>query len=272
VTAHPTHHPTHRPTAHPTHKHKRSDEEVADEEGVIIDWTSHCQPIQNQGSCGSCYAFGSIAAIETQLSIKGKGKHKLSEQDFIDCTFAEWGNAAPTNFTFLCTKFNMGCNGGSASCGIAALQQKRGNHTFTESQYPYHRAKGTCHSPGTPNNLLSNLALHVVSSKHLGGTGFNEADMAAQLKHGPLIIQIYASSTKLQHYRSGVYNDPVGCGSRAPNHIVLLVGMGVDTKTHLPYWKIRNSWGTNWGERGYLRMIRGKGMCAITQSEFDYLS
>jgi hypothetical protein len=60
----------------------------------------------------------------------------------------------------------------------------------------------------------------------------------------------------MQFYSSGVSN-PLFCDAKKLDHGVLIAGYGVANGT--PYWKIKNSWGTTWGEQGYYRIIKGKG-------------
>ncbi|XP_033847474.1 cathepsin S-like [Periophthalmus magnuspinnatus] len=78
---------------------------------------------------------------------------------------------------------------------------------------------------------------------------------------GPISIAIDASD--ISQYTSGVYYNPY-CGQDL-NHAVLLVGYGTDDITGLDYWLVKNSWGPNWGENGYIRMARNKNqMCGMS--------
>lgn len=63
--------------------------------------------------------------------------------------------------------------------------------------------------------------------------------------------------------RSGVYND-VACNSQTINHAVTIVGYGVQNTT-INYWVVRNSWGTGWGQKGYILMVRGTNLCHIEE-------
>ena len=91
----------------------------------------------------------------------------------------------------------------------------------------------------------------------------DEDQIAAQLMaRGPLSVLLDA--TMLQYYKRGVWDPKIlKCKSDGTDldHAVLLVGWGVDGKK--PYWTVKNSWGTRWGEDGYFRIARGKGMCGI---------
>ena len=78
----------------------------------------------------------------------------------------------------------------------------------------------------------------------------------------PVSVAIEADQSVFQLYRGGVLAD-ARCGD-AVDHGVLVVGYGHDPGTGLDYWRIKNSWGTSWGEAGYARLVRGRNMCAIT--------
>jgi hypothetical protein len=94
----------------------------------------------------------------------------------------------------------------------------------------------------------------------------NEAALlAAVTDHGPLSVAIEADQAVFQFYHSGVLTG--ACGTHL-DHGVLLVGFGVDPVSKIPFWKVKNSWGGNWGESGYVRIQRGKrwpvgGECGI---------
>ncbi|CAF3296494.1 unnamed protein product [Rotaria sp. Silwood2] len=75
---------------------------------------------------------------------------------------------------------------------------------------------------------------------------------------GPLSAALNAE--QLQFYHEGIFNPPV-CNPKTLNHAVLLVGWGQEGST--PYWIVKNSWGVNWGEHGYFRILRGNGTCGI---------
>merc|ERR1711918_74516 len=95
----------------------------------------------------------------------------------------------------------------------------------------------------------------------------DEAAMLEQLvKVGPYAISIDATDSNMQHYSSGVAN-PSGCKNGIDqnrlDHAVLLVGFG--TEGGQDYWKIKNSWGADWGENGYYRVVRGENKCGLAE-------
>lgn len=120
------------------------------------------------------------------------------------------------------------------------------------------------------HELWSRLASAVNRSKAqvtLGGLkGFkvvglrNERVMKQYVgRSGPLSVCVNA--TRWHHYREGVMT---GCDDRRTDHCVQLVGYGHDAASGLDYWKLRNSWGTQFGEGGYLRVEMGTDACDIS--------
>ena len=80
---------------------------------------------------------------------------------------------------------------------------------------------------------------------------------------GPIAVGLNASPKSFNFYKSGIYNDP-SCTKLVQNHGVVLVGYGTDSVAG-DYWIIKNSWGTTWGENGYMRISRNREMCGINQ-------
>lgn len=193
------------------------------------DWrtTGTVAPIQSQGQCGSCWAFSAISSVEQKIALKHNQFYKLSEQQLVDCNTQ-----------------NYGCNGGYMS---RAFQYIRQNRITTNHSYPYEAVRRTCRRRGT-SPLFSIRGYGLVRSTASMST------VQQLAKEHVLVIGIHANR-HFQFYQSGIFNGPC---TNSLNHAVNIVGY---TPT---FWIIRNSWGMNWGEQGYMRLDRTNGwICGI---------
>jgi C1A family cysteine protease len=199
-----------------------------------IDWVDKgaVTPIKNQGQCGSCWAFSTTGAVEGLYQIKTGKLVSLSEQDLVDCA-SSYGN--------------QGCNGGLMDNGFQYIID---NGICTEKDYPYKGKDGTC-KVCTRNKYITGCA--DVKSK-------DEDELMRAVAKQPVSIAIEADKLSFQFYRSGVYSAK-NCGTNL-DHGVLLVGYGEEDGKK--YWKVKNSWGTTWGNDGYINILRGTGLCGVT--------
>jgi len=190
--------------------------------------------VKNQGSCGSCWAFSTMGCIEARYYINFKESVRFSEQQLVDCD----------------TEVDEGCNGGLMEYAFAYLEK---NGIETEDDYPYTGYDGSCKYSKTK-------AVAIVSNYTKLETT-DEDDIKEYLySQGPLAIAINADP--FQYYSGGIIDeDEQSCDPEGLNHGVVLVGYGTSGTT--PYWIIRNSWGSSWGEKGYVRVARGKGTCGV---------
>merc|ERR1712054_632882 len=129
----------------------------------------------------------------------------------------------------------------------------------TESSYSYSGTTGTCST--AKENAHDGIAPGVVSSFE-DVTPNSESQLAAAVAEGPVSVAIEADQSGFQFYKSGVFSGT--CGTNL-DHGVLVVGYGTDSGKD--YWKVKNSWGTTWGQNGYILMARDisskKGQCGI---------
>ena len=129
------------------------------------------------------------------------------------------------------------------------------NFAELESVYPYTAVDGTC-----MYNTSSTTAVDV--SSYLNVTIDDVAAMKAAVAQQPVSVSLDAGHL-FMYYTSGVL-DSTKCGTRL-DHAVLVVGYGIDAPTGLEYWTVKNSWGTSWGEAGYIKLaiIDGVGVCGV---------
>uniref|UniRef100_A0A7S2QDC9 Peptidase C1A papain C-terminal domain-containing protein n=1 Tax=Zooxanthella nutricula TaxID=1333877 RepID=A0A7S2QDC9_9DINO len=199
-----------------------------------VDWrdTEAVQPVRDQGHCGSCWAFASVAALEGAWWVATGEPLALSEQQLVDCS-----------------SFGSGCGSGYPQ---GALTYLRRSPVCTRASYPYRAEDGLC----TEANCTAGIPRGgVVGIKIVGSRSWpssEEALMEAILQQ-PVVVAMDATDRAFQHYSGGIYN---ACHRMAIlTHVVVLVGYGADKG--LTNWLIKNSWGTGWGEAGYFRLIRG---------------
>ncbi|XP_060735066.1 cathepsin L-like isoform X3 [Tachysurus vachellii] len=181
------------------------------------------------------YFADMTGALEGQTYKKTGKLVPLSKQQLVDCS----------------TK-NSGCNGGLMNLAFEYVKENKGINT--EESYPYEAKNGSCrYNPNT------------VGATCDGYMDINSGDEYA-LKEavatiGPISVAIDASNKSFKLYASGIYDEPY-CSSSKLNHGVLVVGYGTDDGKD--YWLVKNSWGLNWGDKGYIKMYRNKdNQCGI---------
>ncbi|XP_030203036.1 cathepsin L1 isoform X5 [Gadus morhua] len=178
-----------------------------------VDWRQKglVSPVQNQGHCGSCWAFSTVGALEGQMARKTGVLQPLSPQNLMDCSYE-----------------NHGCKGGWVS---KAFQYIIDNDGIDSGRcYPYEEKVRDCRysSRGRAGYCVSFAA--VPSSNEM-------ALQAVVALVGPVSVSINAGLPSFHHYKEGVY-DPPDCSTQTINHAVLVVGYGTDQG--LDYWIVKN--------------------------------
>jgi len=200
-----------------------------------LDWSQKgaVTGIKDQGQCGSCWAFSTTGAIEGTVQLNHGVLTSLSEQQLMDCSYS-YGN--------------LGCSGGLMD---NAFQYAEANGLCTEAAYPYTAKDSTCKSTSCSMSAYTKIS-------NYKDVAHNENSLGAAVDSTPISVAIEADQSGFQLYKSGVFSGI--CGKNL-DHGVLLVGYGTDSGQD--YWKVKNSWGTSWGEAGYIRMIRNQDECGI---------
>jgi len=194
-----------------------------------FDWREQGKltPPKNQGNCGSCWAFSTVAVLQDALSLHGKGQIALSEQYLLSCNKEGWS-----------------CEGGFFAHDYHKALPMGG---VPEAEFPYVTKQVAC---------KTNLShpYHIASWSFLPSVNENtpptlEAIKNAIYTYGPIGAAVGASDAFMS-YSSGVFNQ---CDGTQPNHAIVLVGWDDDGQ----YFVMKNSWGTSWGDQGYMKIKYG---------------
>jgi len=210
--------------------------EVVGEVAASVNWVNSgaVTPVKNQGQCGSCWSFSTTGSLEGAWQINTGSLTSMSEQQFVDCD-----------------KSSMGCNGGSMA---TAFSWAKNQNVATESSYPYKAVDGTCKSSFSTAIPQGG----VTGYKSVGSLFFKATvdKMQSAIQQQPVSIAIQADQTSFQHYTSGILSGT--CGTQL-DHGVLAVGYD----SSAGYWLVKNSWGTSWGENGYVRITQQGNECGV---------
>jgi len=201
----------------------------------------HVSPVKNQKKCGSCVAFSNMAAIETCFKRVSGVFGDYSEQQLIDCGFGENGA--------------KGCDGAWTHSYIKWAADS-GKELIAEGSYPYKNDKPSLTCPTDIEGY--NKGAKVSGAWHTY-QGDEKTLKGLVAKHGAVVTSVSAYGP-FSDYKGGVFS---GCDNSDTDHAVTVVGYGKDKASGKKYWLIKNSWGTNWGEEGFIRLERDVGMCGV---------
>jgi len=204
-----------------------------------VDWRDdgYVTPVKDQGQCGSCWSFGATGSMEGAIMKKTGELVSLSEQNLVDCDHQ-----------------SSACNGGLEIYAFDYVIKNGGINT--EADYPYESGDGSRHSCRYDDSnrvlTISDYTEYPRDEELLTNTLSTE---------GPVSVGIDAGQRSFQHYTSGIYYD-ANCRKLLLNHAVLAVGYG--SQSDGDYYIVKNSWGTSWGDKGYVLMARNRdNACGI---------
>lgn len=230
----------------------------------------HCptlEEIRDQGSCGSCWAFGAVESMSDRFCIKYNQSAHISAEHLMTC----------------CRSCGDGCDGGYPG---AAWDYFKSDGLVTGGQYdsgqgcqPYlipkceHHTTGpypTCGdvlpTPKCEEKCQANYTTYSFDQdKHYGESSYSVSSSVEKIQteimnNGPVEAAFDVYSDFL-HYKEGVYEHT--SGSFLGGHAVKILGWGEDKTSGKPYWIIANSWNPTWGMNGFFWMVRGKDNCGI---------
>ncbi len=213
-----------------------------------IDWVAMgaVSSVKDQGSCGSCWAYSAAGALEAAYKLKYSTIYEpligVSAQWFIDCDTS-----------------NNGCDGGLMDSAFAFAEDASHGGLCSDTDYPYSTGSDVCKKRTTIPNSSPEGFYDV--------TPMSDEALATALNIQPISVGVDASSSAFQLYHYGVF-DNKACGEEV-NHAMLVVGYATDPSFGEHYWNVKNSWGTDWGENGYIRLTRNtnksqkSGTCGV---------
>jgi len=197
------------------------------------DWFQQgvCTPVYNQGQCGSCWAFSATETIESYFALAGGQLTQLSMEQIVDCDTSD-----------------QGCGGGFPSTAYQYVEGAGGIDSY--SSYPYTAEGG---QSGTCQFNSGNVVTTVTNYQSISGESglYSQASSA-----GPVSVCVDASSW--DSYSGGVLTS---CGNSV-DHCVQLTGYAQYNSAGA-YWIVRNSWGTDWGQSGFIWIAIGQDLCSI---------
>lgn len=205
-----------------------------------IDWRllGKVTPVKDQGNCGSCWTFSTVGAIESlRLIVNSSATNSTanySEQQLVNCD--SWNGA---------------CNGGDP---VRAMNWEYFNGTTSATTYPYTSGKGSWTSGDSKCSSLPK-AFQTFGANLV--KRYNTTDLMVAVNMQPVVVSVYADY--MFSYSSGLFNN---CSNSSQNHAVLLVGYTSDS------WIIKNSWGTGWGEKGFIRLNKTNPLCGAMISAY----
>jgi len=257
-------------SALPTFKFKSNElKDLPDNFDARAKWGSICpstKEVRDQGSCGSCWAFGASEAMTDRICIASNGELHvhISAEDLATC----------------CSSCGYGCNGGFPAAAWQYFQNTGivtgGNYDSKQGCQPYlipscdhhvahskNPCKGELPTPKCEKTCREGYNATFSHDKHFGSSSYNvDSDQNQIMKeiytNGP-VEAAFTVFSDFPNYKSGVYQHTTG--DMLGGHAIKILGWGVEDGT--PYWLVANSWNTHWGLGGFFKILRGSDHCGI---------
>ncbi|CAH9094701.1 unnamed protein product [Cuscuta epithymum] len=226
---------------------KRFTVQDSSETNDYCDWEKEgaVTPVKDQGQCGSCWAFSVVAAVETLLWLNINHRNvSLSEQVILNCGVVPSSN---------------GCGGNDFSVAYDVVK-KLG--TTSDEFFPYIAPNKGAYEMDTVAKVGYKIGDYT-QLEGPDGTPPAESAVLEVVRKQPVSVSINADA--LQSYEGGIFDDKT-C-SADTNHAVAIVGFGT-SEDGIKYWKVKNSWGKNWGEDGFFRIQRDQRICGIATEAY----
>lgn len=225
------------------------------------------QEVRDQGSCGSCWAFGAVEAMSDRFCIHSNGTMTphISAEDLLSCCGFSCG---------------MGCNGGYPMSAWKYFESHGlvtgGQFNTSEGCQPYSIAacdhhvvghldpcSGEGSTPKCKTECEAGYPKTYKADKHFGTSPYSVSSsqdqiMTEMFKNGP-VEAAFTVYEDFPLYKSGVYQHTTG--GALGGHAIKILGWGTEDST--PYWLVANSWNSDWGAAGFFKILRGKDECGI---------
>jgi len=225
--------------------------------------------IRDQGSCGSCWAFGAVEAMSDRVCIASKGAQnfRFSSEDLVSCC---WTCGFGCNGGFPGAAWNFWVHKGIVSGGSYGSQQGCQPYAVAPCEHHIIGPRQNCSEGGrTPKCQKSCETTYDVpykKDKHHGSKSYSikrEIDqIQAEIQANGPVEGAFSVYEDFVNYKSGVYQHVTG--GVLGGHAIRILGWGVENNT--PYWLVANSWNSDWGDNGYFKILRGKDECGIESS------
>ncbi|XP_076812619.1 cathepsin B-like [Clavelina lepadiformis] len=226
--------------------------------------------IRDQGSCGSCWAFGAVEAMSDRYCIASNGKIEvdISSEDLLTCCGFDCGDGCDGGYPEGAWKYWV--DYGLVSGGLYGDDSSCQPYEVPPCEHHIEGKRPKCSEGGsTPRcdrKCEGNTTISYNNDKHYGASSYGIGSEVSQIQkeimtHGPVegAFTVYAD---FPTYKSGVYQHVTG--SVLGGHAIKILGWGVEKGT--PYWLVANSWNSDWGQNGFFKILRGRDECGIESS------